>query len=287
MSQANALELQMLELINEERAAVGADPLVLDLRLNTSSETHSEWMLDEDVFSHTGSDNSSAGDRMSDAGFKFSGSWSWGENIAYQSERGKAGYSDDVVDLHESLMNSQGHRENILSDNFEAIGIGIEIGDYNGYEAVMVTQNFATTGAALQIDPGDTADTNEAPVARLGKIFVAEDTWRTIGQKVTYRDADKDAAVEFEVMDAKGGNSLRIDGQVVDAQDGFVFDADQLASLAVLGGEPGSAEALRIRASDGEDWGEWDTFVLRTTVTNVASAADTLAISLTDGDAIA
>ncbi|UWQ25429.1 hypothetical protein K3553_02895 [Leisingera aquaemixtae] len=154
MSQASELERQMLDLINAERTSRGLNPVQLELRLNDSSEDHSEWMLQQDVFSHTGAGGSSAGDRMKDAGFVFSGSWTWAENIAWQSERGAAGLADDVVDLHNSLMNSPGHRANILNGNVEVIGIGIEQGSFNGWDAVMVTQNFAKTSAPLQLDSG-------------------------------------------------------------------------------------------------------------------------------------
>jgi serralysin len=171
MSQASSVERQMLELINQERAAVGVDPLQLELRLNDSSEDYSKMMLQEDFFSHTGPDNSSPRGRMEDAGFVFSGNWSSGENIAWQSERGAAGLSDDVVDLHNSLMNSSGHRANILNPNFDFIGIGIENGDYKGWDAVMVTQNFATTGAQVQIDGGSGNTPPPAPsndIVRVG-----------------------------------------------------------------------------------------------------------------------
>jgi Ca2+-binding RTX toxin-like protein len=154
MSQASALERQMLDLINAERSARGLDPVQLELRLNDSAEDHSEWMLQQNIFSHTGAGGSSAGDRMEDAGFQFSGSWTWAENIAWQSERGAPGLADDVINLHNSLMNSPGHRANILNPNVEVIGIGIEQGNFNGWDAVMVTQNFARTSAPVQLDTG-------------------------------------------------------------------------------------------------------------------------------------
>lgn len=154
MSQANSLERLMLDLVNEERTSRGLQPLQLELRLNDAAEDYSQYMLDQDFFAHTGLDGSQPDDRMKDAGFVFSGSWTWGENLAWQSERGAAGFEDDVADLHQGLMNSPGHRANILNPNFEVIGIGIEVGDYNGWEAVMVTQNFARTGAPLQLDTG-------------------------------------------------------------------------------------------------------------------------------------
>ena len=72
-------------------------------------------MDDTMVFSHTGVDGSDPGDRIRDAGFQLSGDWTWGENIAFQSERGAPGITDDVINLHTSLMNSAGHRANILN----------------------------------------------------------------------------------------------------------------------------------------------------------------------------
>ena len=154
MSTASTLERQMLALINQERGARGLDPVQLELRLNDAAEDHSTWMLNRDVFSHTGVGGSSARDRMEDAGFQFSGSWTWAENIAWQSERGAAGLGDDVANLHQSLMNSPGHRANILNPNVTVVGIGVERGNYDGWDAVMVTQVFARTSAPLQLDTG-------------------------------------------------------------------------------------------------------------------------------------
>lgn len=154
MSQASDLERGMLELINQERTSRGLDPLTLELRLNVSAEDHSSWMLNVDQFSHTGVNGSSAGDRMRDAEFTFSGSWSWGENIAWQTTGGAPGFTDEVASLHQALMNSDGHRANILSTSYDHIGIGVEIGDFNGRQAVMITQNFARTSAPVQPDTG-------------------------------------------------------------------------------------------------------------------------------------
>ena len=89
---------------------------------------------------------------MEDANFDFSGSWLSAENIAWQSVRGKPGLADDVVDLHRGLMNSPGHRANILNPDSEVIGIGIERGEYKGWDGLFVTQNFARTDAPLRID---------------------------------------------------------------------------------------------------------------------------------------
>ena len=151
MSAASSFERMMLDLINEERTSRGFNPLTLELRLNEASEDHSVWMDETRNFSHTGEGGSDAGDRIRDTGFQLTGNWTWGENIAFQSERGAAGIADDVADLHEALMNSPGHRANILNPSFELIGIGIEEGDGRGFDGVYVTQNFARTLSLIHI----------------------------------------------------------------------------------------------------------------------------------------
>ncbi|MFC5772266.1 CAP domain-containing protein [Thauera sinica] len=135
----------MLELINAERAKAGVQPLAFNGDLNESAETHSTWMIATDTFSHTGAGGSTAADRMKAAGYSFSGSWAWGENIAWVSTRAPAGLQDEIDLLHTNLMNSAGHRANLLSATFREVGVGFEVGQYGSYEGAFVTQNFART----------------------------------------------------------------------------------------------------------------------------------------------
>lgn len=154
MANASALEYFMLTLINTERAKIGVAPLQLEQRLNDAAEDHSHWMLEADVFSHIGEGGSSPRARMIKAGFDFSGTTQSGENVGLQSERGNAGLEDDVTGIHRSLMNSAGHRANLLSPNYDYIGLGIERGDYKGFEVVMITQTFASTEGSVVLDTG-------------------------------------------------------------------------------------------------------------------------------------
>jgi Ca2+-binding RTX toxin-like protein len=147
MVQPSAEEQYLLELINAERAKTGAQPLAFDGDLNEAAEGHSEWMIATDTFSHTGAGGSSAGQRMTAAGYSFTGSWTWGENIAWATTRSPAGYQDEVQLLHANLMNSSGHRANILNANYREVGLGYEIGDYGGRQAAFITENFAKSGS--------------------------------------------------------------------------------------------------------------------------------------------
>lgn len=147
MSQANVYEQYMLELINAERAKAGAQPLAFDGDLNESAENHSNWMIATDTFSHTGAGGSNPGNRMAAAGYTFTGSWAWAENIAWMSTRSPTGFQDEITQLHSLLMNSAGHKANILNDTFREIGVGFEVGQYGNFEGAFVTQNFARTAS--------------------------------------------------------------------------------------------------------------------------------------------
>ncbi|RAK52042.1 CAP domain-containing protein [Phenylobacterium deserti] len=146
MAAASAEEQYLLELINADRAKAGVQPLAGDSRLNDAADLHSQWMIDTDTFSHTGANGSTATQRMQAAGFQFTGSWSNGENIGWASLRGAPGFADEVELLHTNLMNSPGHRANLLNGTFQQVGLGFKTGEYQGWQAAFVTEDFAKVG---------------------------------------------------------------------------------------------------------------------------------------------
>jgi serralysin len=147
MAQATSYEQLMLELVNAERKKVSAQPLAFNGYLNSSADSHTNWMIATDTFSHTGVSGSSPTTRMKSAGYVFSGSWSSAENIAWVSTRAPSGYQDEVKLLHTNLMNSPGHKANILNGTFREIGIGFNTGSYQSWNGAFVTENFARSGS--------------------------------------------------------------------------------------------------------------------------------------------
>jgi uncharacterized protein YkwD/uncharacterized membrane protein required for colicin V production len=122
-----ALEKQMLELVNRERAAAGLAPLKADSALTEVARSHSADMLARSYFSHYTPEDKSPFDRMRKAKVRFLIA---GENLAL---------APSVQIAHAGLMNSPGHRANILRPQFGRVGIGIMDGGVHG---LMVTQNF-------------------------------------------------------------------------------------------------------------------------------------------------
>ena len=122
--------------------------------LNIAAEGHAQWMLNTDTFSHTGQGGSSAGARMSSAGYSFTGSWTWGENISWRGTTGTPDLEGWIYTQHEGLFRSSGHRENILNGTFREVGLSQEQGVFTtnrDYNASMVVENFAKSGTAYFI----------------------------------------------------------------------------------------------------------------------------------------
>jgi serralysin len=156
MTTATDLERYFLNLVNGERALAGLSSVQMELNLNAAADNHSQWMTDADTFNHIGVDGSAPSQRMDDAGYDFARSWRATENIAAVSVSGTDSYLDEVDRLHTNLMNSPGHRENILDANVTSIGIGLAFGSLtysNGvFDSVFVTQNFARTLGTEDLD---------------------------------------------------------------------------------------------------------------------------------------
>lgn len=122
-------------------------PLALHPALIAAARAHTGWMLANEVFSHTGTGGSTSHDRMVAAGFDFSGSWSSGENIALGQTTGTVSLTSQTIARHDSLFRSAVHRVNICGTATNRIGLGIISGEFDGWNAVMVTQDFAGSGA--------------------------------------------------------------------------------------------------------------------------------------------
>lgn len=120
-------------------------------RLQDAASDHSDWMLTQNTFSHTGVGGSDPGDRMSNAGYAFSGSSAWGENISWRGSTGSINVASAIALQHQGLFLSAGHRENIMGTAFREVGIAQELGTFTSggttYNASMVTQNFAKSGS--------------------------------------------------------------------------------------------------------------------------------------------
>lgn len=121
------LEAKMLILINQERSKRRLKPLKADPPLREVAIKHSQDMFQRGYFSHYTPEGKDPFDRINNAKVSY---LTAGENLAL---------SPNLRTAHTGLMESPGHKANILHADFGRVGIGILDGGKNG---IMVTQNF-------------------------------------------------------------------------------------------------------------------------------------------------
>lgn len=109
----NVAEEQMLQMVNTARGQNNLPMLVADERLRVIARAHAQDMLTRGYFSHYTPEGLSPFDRMDRAGIIYTAA---GENLAF---------SPNVNLAMQGLMNSPGHKANILSKDFGKVGIGV------------------------------------------------------------------------------------------------------------------------------------------------------------------
>jgi len=122
-----AAEQRLFSLINQERIKEGLAPLKLDERLTRAARKHTQRMIQNDALSHQFDGEESLQLRVSEENVRCDRD---GENIALDS---------DIEVAHVMLMQSPPHRANILSPQFNAVGIGVLKTD----ELFYITEDFA------------------------------------------------------------------------------------------------------------------------------------------------
>lgn len=120
-------EQKMLELLNQEREKRGFPLLVSEPRLQNVARAQAREMFEEGYFSHYTEEGLSPFDRLAAYNIDFNLA---GENLAF---------APNVALAHNGLMNSPGHKANILSPEFHKVGIGVIDG---GIYGKMFVQEF-------------------------------------------------------------------------------------------------------------------------------------------------
>jgi uncharacterized protein YkwD/uncharacterized membrane protein required for colicin V production len=113
-------ETAMLALVNQDRTSRGLNALEMDPELRLVARAHADDMFKRGYFAHDTPEGVDPFDRMRDANIVFGLA---GENLALAP----------TLDIaHNGLMNSPGHRANILKDGFNKVGIGVLDGGIYG-----------------------------------------------------------------------------------------------------------------------------------------------------------
>ena len=119
-------ELAMFGLVNREREERGVKALLWDPAIVGVARAHATDMFERGYFSHVSPEGKDVGNRLREAGLMYLVA---GENLAL---------APTLEMAHEGLMQSEGHRRNILDPEFQRIGIGVIDGGTYGKMFVQV-----------------------------------------------------------------------------------------------------------------------------------------------------
>lgn len=120
-------ESEMFGIVNEERVKRGINELILRDELVPIARAHAQDMWHRAYFGHYSPEGEDVGKRLENAKVNYMVA---GENLAL---------APTVQTAHTGLMNSEGHRKNILDPEFKRIGIGVVD---NGVYGKMFVQIF-------------------------------------------------------------------------------------------------------------------------------------------------
>ncbi|HWQ42442.1 MAG TPA: cell wall-binding repeat-containing protein [Desulfosporosinus sp.] len=116
----------MLDLINQERSKAGVASLKFEEKLQKMAQAKADDMVANSYFDHNSSTYGSPFEMMKTFG------------IGYQSAGENLAGNVSIQAAHAALMNSPGHKENILRSSFNHVGIGIAIGP----QGLIIAQDF-------------------------------------------------------------------------------------------------------------------------------------------------
>lgn len=134
---------QVITLTNEERQKYGLPQLKENQELDKAADEKAKNMFAENYWAHFSPSGKSPWVWMKSAGYDYEYA---GENLA----RGFSNSNDVVAAWMASKM---GHRENLLGNNYQEIGIAVEDGVLNGEKTTLVVQMFGTPVGAIATNP--------------------------------------------------------------------------------------------------------------------------------------
>lgn len=153
----------LLALTNQKRVEQGLSALALNSELSTAAQYKAQDMFAKNYWAHNSPDGTTPWVFIKSSGYDYLYA---GENLA------RGFYtSSDVV---EAWMASPGHRENIMSSNYDEIGFAILDGNLTGDETVLVVQMFGRSKAVAAVPQTDSTVENSIPQIEEGTLVDQE-----------------------------------------------------------------------------------------------------------------
>lgn len=144
----NIATSQILDETNRERSNTGVDELSPDSKLQAAAQAKARHMAHNGYWGHYGPDGTEPWNFIEDSGYEYRHA---GENLA-KSFRTNSG----VV---EGWMSSPEHKKNMLSPQYEHVGIGVADGYIDGEETTVVVAMYAAPRESSVLASGGSQET--------------------------------------------------------------------------------------------------------------------------------
>jgi len=122
----------IFNLLNVQRKVQGLSQLQENPQLKSAALLKAQDMLDKNYFGHKSPDGILG--------------WHWIQSVEYDYERAGENLAIGFIDseeVHQAWNQSELHKKNLLSPDFQDIGVAVLTGDFQGNETTIVVQLFA------------------------------------------------------------------------------------------------------------------------------------------------
>jgi uncharacterized protein YkwD len=215
-------ERRLLADVNRDRTAAGLPALLWDDRVARVARAHSEEMRRTHIVAHISPTTGSSGDRVRAAKI--------GTTVVLENVARAYG----VNEAHAGLMNSPGHRANLMSGVATHIGIGVVFGEeVSGRREMFITQVF--TRVPPKLDPEQAVETVRQKLVAVRSVLRPAPILGNLAQRLADRLAageSRDQAYQAIKQPVDGlGRSYQHVSSVVTA----TGDLDGLDGAGLLG----------------------------------------------------
>ena len=144
------IENQIINYANQERAKQGLEQLSESDILDEVAELKAQDMLNNNYFAHTSPEGVDP--------------WYWFDKVGYPYRFAGENLGMDfntAIAVHEAWMDSEAHRDNILSNKYEEIGVAVKKGIIDNKETQIAVQVFGSSLRDDEVPVGSSGTLNE------------------------------------------------------------------------------------------------------------------------------
>ncbi len=142
---------ELLSLTNKERQNVGIGSLIFNEKLSEAASKKAQDMFEYNYWAHNSPTGKTPWVFIKSSGYKYVYA---GENLA-------RGFTTPEDVIKAWMTSSAGHRENMLSSNYQDVGFAVKIGELNGEETVLIVEELGNLNVPIVRGKVETVATAE------------------------------------------------------------------------------------------------------------------------------